>query len=94
MFTLNILMIVFMAFLAIFTFYLFIRNTNEQSVYQGLINKSRTYDFGTLITAMGAAQVYLPDLGLSQLTVGVINMVIGMVIVYLRKITTGPVGKK
>ena len=62
--------------------------------YQGFIKKSRTYDLAAIILLLGAVQAYVPDLGLSQVHTGIMNMAIAAAVAYLRHITTGPVGDK
>lgn len=62
--------------------------------YKGLINKSRTHDFATVLVIMGAIQMYLPQLNLPAPWNGIATMAVGVIVAYLRSITTGPVGEK
>ena len=62
--------------------------------YNGIIKKSRTIDFGLLVSVFGVIQMALPDLGLTTQQLGIANLVIGVLIVVLRSQTTGPVGVK
>jgi len=62
--------------------------------YQGLINKSRTHDFATILVVMGAVQMYLPALDLPPPWNGIATMTVGVIVAYLRSITKGPVGEK
>lgn len=62
--------------------------------YNGFIKKSRTYDLAAVILVLGAVQTYVPDLGLSQVHTGMMNMAIAGLVAFLRHITTGPVGEK
>jgi hypothetical protein len=62
--------------------------------YQGIINKSRTHDFAAALVVMGAIQMYLPQLEIPHPWDGAITMVVGVLVAYLRYITTGPVGQK
>lgn len=59
--------------------------------YDGFIKKSRTLDLAGMITVLGAIMMGVPQLGLSQSTAGIVMMVCGVLVAYLRHITTGPV---
>jgi hypothetical protein len=63
--------------------------------YKGVIKQSRTLDLGALVVVLGAIQTGLPQIS-SQLGEynGIINMAVGVLIVYLRYVTKGPVGQK
>lgn len=63
-------------------------------MYKGVIKKSRTLDAAMLLGVFGAIQVTLPGLGLDSQTTGIVNMVLAVIIGYLRFKTTGPVGDK
>jgi hypothetical protein len=67
-------------------------------MYKGLIKKSRTYDFAALLVILGAVQVALPTLlgpfSLSPEITGAATALIGLIVVILRTVTTGPVGEK
>ena len=62
--------------------------------YKGFIKKSRTLDLGVLVAVFGVIQIGLPGLGLTALQFGIVDLVIGVLIVVLRSKTTGPVGAK
>jgi hypothetical protein len=63
--------------------------------YQGIIKKSRTFDFGALVLTLGVIEANLP-LVKDQIGdwYGWILMGIGVAIIWLRKLTKGPVGDK
>lgn len=56
--------------------------------------KSKTINFGLLLAIAGAVQVNLPSLQLDPATQGVATMVVGVIVVVLRFLTTKPVSEK
>lgn len=63
--------------------------------YEGIIKKSRTLDFATLLTILGAVQMYLPNIAdmLGKYN-GITTFIIGVLVAYLRFVTKGKVGDK
>ena len=62
--------------------------------YNGIIRKSRTYDFAALIAILSAVQPFIPQLELAQNTTTMIGMSVAGAVACLRKTTTGSVGDK
>lgn len=63
--------------------------------YNGLIKKSRTLDAAALLAIFGAAQQYLPMIqDKLQGNYGYVFGLVGIVVAYLRFVTTKPVGDK
>ncbi len=62
--------------------------------YQGITKKSRTLDLAGLLAVLGAVQVALPDLALPPQYNGIVTMIVGVLVAFLRFKTTGPVGEK
>jgi len=63
--------------------------------YNGLIKKSRTYDYAALLAIFGAVLQSLP--GLQDLLAdnyGSVFMIVSVITAYLRHKTTGAVGAK
>ena len=56
--------------------------------------KSKTINFGLLLAIAGVVQVNLPALQLDPATQGWATMVVGVVVVVLRFLTTKPVSEK
>lgn len=56
--------------------------------------KSKTINFGLLLAIAGAVQLNLPALQLTPETQGWATMVVGIVVVVLRYLTTKPVSQK
>ena len=63
--------------------------------YKGLIKKSRTLDAAALLTIFGAVQQYLPYIQ-DKLAgnYGYVFGGVGVLVAYLRFVTTKPVGEK
>ena len=63
--------------------------------YNGLIKKSRTYDYAALLAVFGAVLQTLPGLqSILQDNYGIVFMVVSVVVAVLRQKTTGAVGAK
>lgn len=66
--------------------------------YKGIIKQSRTLDFGLLLVLMGGVQASLPALlgpfNVPPEVTGAVTSLIGLVVIYLRYKTNGPVGVK
>lgn len=56
--------------------------------------KSKTINFGLLLAIAGAVQLNLPALQLDPTTQGWATMVVGVIVVALRFVTTKPVNEK
>lgn len=63
--------------------------------YQGMIKKSRTYDYATFVILLGVVEQNLPMVR-EQLGeyYGWVFIGVGLGIAWLRRKTTGPVGEK
>lgn len=54
--------------------------------------KSKTINLGALVVILGAVQQYLPEVApMLGEHAGLVNMVIGVAVIYLRFLTTEPV---
>jgi len=67
-------------------------------MYKGLLKGSRTLDLGAVLVMLGGIQAALPALlgpfHISPEITGAATAMIGLIVIYLRFKTTGPVGDK
>jgi hypothetical protein len=63
--------------------------------YKGFLKKSRTYDFAAILMVFGIVEQNLPMVK-EQLGdwYGFIFIAVAIIVALLRRVTTGPVGKK
>ena len=66
--------------------------------YKGIIKGSRTYDFGATLVMLGGIQAALPSLlgpfNIAPEITGATTSAIGLMVLWLRNKTTGPIGEK